>query len=179
MWYYYLRVSGLIDYEYRGSIRLQNFQTFYIKTIKAVSGRIQLLDTRMKLKPGMYVDTRIKAEYIPPTASHQSYRTGYRVLTVPRESVLDTGKRKVVWVYTGDGNFQPREVQLGPLGVVKDRSNGMHHYPVLDGLKGNELVVTNGNFLIDSESQITGVAALGYGGALGVEEKPQVPVHQH
>jgi len=146
---------------------------------RSIQVRIQLSNTRMKFKPGMYADARIKAQYMPPTTAHQSHRIGYEVLTVPRESVLDTGKRKVIWVYAGDGNFQPREVQLGPLGVVQNGGNGAHYYPVLDGLKESELVVTNGNFLIDSESQITGVAALGYGGALGVEEKPPTPVHQH
>jgi hypothetical protein len=42
------------------------------------------------------------------------------------------------------------------------------------------MVVTNGNFLVDSESNLTGVAAIGYGGALGVQEKEGAPVgHQH
>lgn len=155
--------------EFQGKIRSIN-PTLDPST-RSVRVRIQLVDTHMKLKPGMYVDARIRAQYIPPTAAHQGHEPGYEVLTIPRESVLDTGKRKVVWVYTGDGNFQPREVQLGPLGVGHDRGNGTYYYPVLAGLRENELVVTNGNFLIDSESQISGVAALGYGGAMGVSPR--------
>lgn len=140
---------------------------------RAIEARIQLYGAHQKLKPGMYVDAKIKTMYVPPGASY------HYVLAIPRESVLDTGNRKVVWVYLDDGNFQPREVTVGPLATVEHNGHMVSYYPVLDGVAENEMVVTNGNFLIDSESQLTGVAAVGYGGALGVEEKPQPPIHQH
>lgn len=140
---------------------------------RAIEARIQLYGAQRKLKPRMYVDVRIKTMYVPPGASH------HQVVAIPRESVLDTGTRKVVWVYLDDGNFQPREVTVGPLATVEHNGHMASYYPVLEGVAENEMVVTNGNFLIDSESQLTGVAALGYGGALGVEEKPQPPIHQH
>ena len=44
-------------------------------------------------------------------------------------------------------------------------------YPVLSGLVEGELVVTKANFLIDSQSQLSGVASSAYGGAIGAEEE--------
>jgi Cu(I)/Ag(I) efflux system membrane fusion protein len=147
---------------------------------RSATVRIHIFDKTMRLKPGMYVDTKVMAMYTPSSEILKGSRSKHEVLVIPRESVLDTGNRKVVWVYLGDGQFQPREVTLGPEGSIRSALQNERYYPVLDGLKENELVVTNGNFLVDSESRITGVAAISYGGALGVEAKPQVPqVHQH
>lgn len=141
---------------------------------RSVEARVKLHGVQRKLKPGMYINVSIEAMYIAPRATHHQ-----EIIAIPSESVLDTGNRKVVWVYVGDGNFQPREVTVGPLAAVDHNGHMARYYPVLEGIAENEMVVTNGNFLIDSESQITGVAALGYGGALGVDEQPQPPIHQH
>ncbi len=155
--------------EFHGKIRSVN-PTLNSRT-RSVQVRVQLSNPHMKLRPGMYVDAKISAQYVAPPPVRQRQKAGNKVLAIPRESVLDTGNRTVVWLYVGDGNFQARQVLLGPLGVVRDGKRSTYYYPVLDGLKENEVVVTNGNFLIDSESQITGVAALGYGGALGVSPR--------
>lgn len=164
--------------EFQGKIRSIN-PVLDAKT-RSVRLRIQLSNANRKLKPGMYVDVKIEARYSAPKAIEHKGGDARKILAIHKESVLDTGTRKVVWVYLGDGRFQPREVKLGPEGVFYHEDRSLRCYPVLDGLKENELVVTNGNFLIDSESQLTGIAAIGYGGALGVEEKPQAPVgHQH
>lgn len=141
---------------------------------RSVEVRIMLHGVQRKLKPGMYASVSIRATYTVPHAAHYE-----EVVAIPREAVLDTGNRKIVWVHMGDGRFQPREVSVGPLATVDHNGHVAYYYPVLDGITENEMVVTNGNFLIDSESQITGVAALGYGGALGVEEEVRPPIHQH
>ena len=52
-------------------------------------------------------------------------------------------------------------------------------YPVLKGVTEGELVVSKANFLIDSQSQISGVVASAYGGTLGSQEKKAPPIHQH
>ena len=141
---------------------------------RAIPVRIRLSKPEPKLKPGMYVETRIMMPvHDPHGGSHKS-----RSLAIPVEAVLDTGERSVVWVYEGEGKFQPRAVKVGPAGFLHGKNRGARYYQVLEGLQENELVVTNGNFLLDSESRITGVAAIGYGGALGVEE-PEIPGHQH
>jgi hypothetical protein len=82
-------------------------------------------------------------------------------LTAPADAVLDSGERKTVFVDRGNGFFEPRAVQTG--GREGDRT------VILQGLKAGERVVTSGNFLIDSESQMK-AAATGLGGMAG---------HQH
>ncbi len=70
-------------------------------------------------------------------------------LVIPASAPLVTGKRAVVYVQTADPNhpiFESREVVLGP--------RAGDYYIVKQGLAEGELVVTNGNFKIDSALQI-------------------------
>jgi hypothetical protein len=48
---------------------------------------------------------------------------------------------------------------------------------VLAGLAWGDRVVIRANFLIDSQSQLTGEAAGAYGGALEAEDQPAQHVH--
>lgn len=132
---------------------------------RSVQVRIALNDTKLLLKPGMYVDVVIKARYDTPADQKE-----HGVVTVPKLAVLDTGNHKFVWVYLGDGNFEPRKVRTGPVGVVRTEKVNIPSYPILDGIDENDVIVTNGNFLMDSESRISGIAALSYSGAIGVDE---------
>ena len=68
-------------------------------------------------------------------------------LLVPDSAVLRSGEKNTVFVALGEGRFEPREVTLGPR-ADKDA------YEVLDGLKEGERVVTSGQFMFDSESQL-------------------------
>lgn len=96
------------------------------------------------------------------------------VLAIPKSAVLDTGKRKVVYVEKEKGLYIPHEIELGPeaTGVVDGQKK--RFYSVLSGLTAGMKVVTHANFLIDSQSQITGQAEAVYSGALerGEEKKP-------
>ncbi len=70
-------------------------------------------------------------------------------LVIPASAALVTGKRAVVYVQTGDGDeirFEGREVVLGP--------RAGDFYLVHSGLAEGELIVTRGNFMIDSALQI-------------------------
>lgn len=69
-----------------------------------------------------------------------------RRLAVPDDAVLDTGRRRLVFVRHDDGRFEPRDVVLG---VAAEGA-----YEVLAGLTAGERVVTSANFLIDSESRL-------------------------
>ena len=73
-------------------------------------------------------------------------------LAIPDGAVLDTGKRQIVYVDKGDGNFEPREVRLGL------RAGGFSE--VTRGLAAGELVAVSATFLIDSEAQLKGVTPL-------------------
>ena len=102
------------------------------------------------------------------------------VLTVPKSAVIDTGLRKIVFVDRGESGYEQIEVKVGPeaWGTSDDSKTKRRYYPIVSGLTPGDRVVTHGNFLIDSQTQLTGSASGAYGGALGGEEaKP--PVHQH
>ena len=85
------------------------------------------------LRPDMFVDLEFTAK-VPAG------------LSIPQESVLDSGRQKIVYVETSDDVFEPRPVELGA--AEGDR------VAVLRGLEEGDRVVTSGNFLIDSESRI-------------------------
>ena len=103
------------------------------------------------------------------------------VLTVPKSAVIDTGLRKVVFVDRGESGYEQIEVKVGPeaWGTSDDSETKRRYYPIVSGLTPGDMVVTNGNFLIDSQTQLTGSASGAYGGALGGSEESKPPVHQH
>jgi multidrug efflux pump subunit AcrA (membrane-fusion protein) len=85
------------------------------------------------LKPEVYVNIEIKV----PVGNF---------LTIPSDSVLDTGTRQIVFIDKGEGVFEPRKVILGE--KIDD------YYVLKSGISEHEKVVTSANFLIDSESQL-------------------------
>jgi multidrug efflux pump subunit AcrA (membrane-fusion protein) len=101
--------------------------------------RIDFNNPQLKLKPDMYVDVSIKS------------RAAKNVLQVPSDAVLRTGTRSVVIIALGNGKFLPKEVELGPEG------QGM--VEIKSGLTEGETVVSSGQFLIDSESNLKQAAA--------------------
>lgn len=107
--------------------------------------RLEADNPKVVLKPDMYVDVKFRVDS-PAT------------LTVPAEAVLDAGDRKTVFVDRGNGYFEPRAVEIG------EQKDG--RIAILGGLKAGERIVTSGNFLIDSESQMK-AAASGMGGMSG------------
>jgi Cu(I)/Ag(I) efflux system membrane fusion protein len=131
---------------------------------RTLTFRAEVENPGLKLKPQMYVDVVINSAYLSPGGKGP-------VLAVPKDAVLDTGLRRIVWVEKGEGEFEGREVVLGPEASALVSGKESKFFPVLKGLNEGELVVTKANFLIDSQSQISGVAASAYGGALGSEGK--------
>ena len=75
-----------------------------------------------------------------------------RPLTIPRNAVLSAGDRSAVYVEIADGEYEIRLVTLG--------SNVGENVVVLAGLEEAEKVATNGNFLIDSQMQLSGKPSL-------------------
>ena len=112
---------------------------------RTASARIEVPNPSMRLRPGMFVQVKFAAP------------AGHDVLAIPRSAVLDTGMRKFVYVAKGNGEFEGRQVQLGPAGT--------DYYPVLAGLKEGEHIVSQGSFLIDSQTRITGGMTGMFGGS--------------
>jgi Cu(I)/Ag(I) efflux system membrane fusion protein len=102
-------------------------------TTRTLKVRIQFDNPGYVLKPDMYGEVELR---LP----------GRRMLTVPQEAVLNSGTRQVVFLEHGNGYFEPREVRIG------EQSDG--RVEILGGLTAGERIVTSGNFLIDSESQM-------------------------
>lgn len=72
-------------------------------------------------------------------------------LLVPSSAVFDTGKRQYLFVQETNGVFVPKEIQLGP--KTDD------HFVVNKGVNAGDKVVIDGNFLLDSESQLKAAAS--------------------
>jgi RND family efflux transporter MFP subunit len=106
-------------------------------TTRTLQVRLEVNNPALALKPDMYVDVDFRIA-LPQN------------LTVPAEAVLDSGERKTVFVDRGNGFLEPRRVETG--GSSGDR------IIILSGLQAGERVVTSGNFLIDSESQLKAAA---------------------
>jgi len=70
-------------------------------------------------------------------------------LSIPDSALIDTGERKIVFVEKDPGLFEPREIQIG--------KRATDYLEVLSGLKEGEKVVSEGNFLLDSESSLKGM----------------------
>jgi Cu(I)/Ag(I) efflux system membrane fusion protein len=69
-----------------------------------------------------------------------------QTLVVPRDAVMMTGTRAIVFVQTTDGVFTPKEVQTGW------EADGF--IEIKKGLTEGEQVVSGANFLVDSESRL-------------------------
>lgn len=110
--------------------------------------RVALPNSDLRLKPGMYATLRIAA----------AARAG--VLTVPRDAVLSTGERSLVFVREASGNLTPREVALGAANDAR--------VEVLRGLKEGDMVVASATFLVDAESNL-GKALGGMGNMPGMD----------
>ena len=89
---------------------------------------------------------------------------GPAVITVPRDAIVDTGRRQHVFV-AGGGVFEPRVVTLGV--QLADRVE------VRSGVEEGEQIVAAGVFLIDSESRLR--ATDGTGGHSHGAPAPDTP----
>ena len=128
-----MRVSYLRDREFRGRVTYI-YPTLDEKT-RTARVRMEFHNPGFFLKPAMFATVEIRAELEPST------------LLVPDMAVLRSGEKNTVFVALDGGKFDPRAVTLGP------RSEN-NLYQVLSGLTEGERVVTSGQFMLDSESQL-------------------------
>lgn len=103
------------------------------ETSRTLKVRLVAENPRLELRPEMFVDVEFETK-VPPG------------LSVPADAVLDSGLRKVVYVESSDGVFEPRPVEVA--GVFGDQAI------LAGGIHEGERVVVSGNFLLDSESRM-------------------------
>jgi membrane fusion protein, copper/silver efflux system len=102
---------------------------------RTVKVRFEFANSDGALRPGMYATVQIDA------GQGES-------LVIPADSLIDTGLRKVVFVATANGRFEPRAIVTGAA------TGGQ--YEVAEGLREGEVIAASGQFLLDSESRIRG-----------------------
>jgi RND family efflux transporter MFP subunit len=128
----------------------------YVDTrTREVQVRLEIENPTGLLKPGMFATVELQS-----TLKREA-------VLVPRAAVISTGTRSVAFVSRGEGRFEPREVRLGA-------ETGEGQVEVLDGLKPGELVVTSGQFLLDSESRVREALAKMIRGNLASEQTAEV-----
>jgi multidrug efflux pump subunit AcrA (membrane-fusion protein) len=128
-----VKVASLPDREFRGRVTYV-YPTVDEKT-RTARVRMEFHNPGYFLKPGMFATVLLTSELKPS------------VVRVPDSSVLRSGERTTVFVVLGGGKFEPRDVMLGLAGENDE-------YEVLGGLREGERVVTSGQFMLDSESQL-------------------------
>src|SRR5215510_1071870 len=106
---------------------------------RTVRVRVELPNPGLKLKPGMYGNVILQTAAV-------------KTLVVPKEAVLNTGLRQLVFMDRGQGRYEPATVKLGR------RSQDV--VEVREGLKEGDRIVTSANFMLDAESKLTSASSM-------------------
>ena len=105
---------------------------------RTLTARVELPSSGGKLRPGMFATAEFGGLARP-------------ALLIPSEAVIRTGRRTLVMVSRPGGKYLPAEVRVGR------EANGRTE--VLGGLADGEQVVASGQFLLDSEANLSGLQA--------------------
>jgi Cu(I)/Ag(I) efflux system membrane fusion protein len=108
-------------------------------TTRTVKVRVELDNRDLALRPGMFAEVELRADL-------------GRRLSLPKDAVLRSGTRNIVFVSPKDGSFEPREVELGL--ELPDR------WEITKGVVPGEGVLATANFFVDAESKLKAALAL-------------------
>ena len=133
-----LRLEALPDRVFTGKVSF--IEPVLDAKTRTVKIRLAFANPQGDLRPEMF------GEVVFHARPHQGLR-------VPADAIIDSGDRKVVFVATGDGRFEPREVKAG------DMAGDL--VEIVSGVRFGEQVVVRASFLVDSESRLkAAIAAL-------------------
>lgn len=104
---------------------------------RSARARIETSNPQRLLHPNMFVTVTLHEDL------------GEKI-TVPKSAVIDSGKRKLVFIVHDGEHFIPRSVVLGP--ELADS------FVIESGIDVGDMVATSALFLIDSESQLKAAA---------------------
>jgi multidrug efflux pump subunit AcrA (membrane-fusion protein)/YHS domain-containing protein len=145
---------AMVRYQGRGfRARMSDVLPQFDPQTRTLKTRFELDNPSYILRPDMFVDVEIQVNM--PEA-----------ITVPADAIIDSGRRKTVFVERGSGMFEPRAVETGwRLGSRVE---------ITSGLDRGERIVVSGNFLIDSESRmkLAAVSAAPAAGKSAAEKDP-------
>jgi len=137
-----VRVSYLAGRTYHGRVDLVS--PIVAPEVRTVKVRLEFDNQDLELKPGMFASVELVADLGPR-------------LSVPKDAVLRTGARDVVFVGRDAGRFVPRVVTLGH--ATDER------YEITAGLVAGDRVVAAASFFLDAESKLDAALAAPAGGA--------------
>lgn len=123
-----VKVHAYPDQAFRGTLTFLN--DVVDEKTRTVIGRVEVLNVRGLLKPGMYAEV----EFILPS--------GAEALLVPEAALQDIEGKKVIFLPAGDRSFRFQEVTLG------QKLNGW--VEVVKGLSAGDAYVRDG-FILKSE----------------------------
>ena len=128
-----------IELSFQGSVQREGQVSYIYPTLnprtRTLRVRVELPNPNLELRPGAFATVEIDAQRIPDA------------LVVPTEAILHSGQRQIVFVSPETGRYEAREIRTGLVGDA-------HMTQVTQGLDEGESVVTSGQFLLDSESQL-------------------------
>ena len=127
-----IRVLGIADRRFEAQVA--SVGTDLDIGARSLKARVRLKQSDPALKPNMFAAVTIEA---PPAG---------KKLFVPREALIRTGQRTAVVLALGEGRFQPAEVAAG--------EEYGEWVEIVRGVKDGDVVVTSGQFLIDSEASL-------------------------
>ena len=131
-----ITLSYLPERAYHGRVSL--ISPLVDEATRTVKARIELENNDLTLRPGMFANVELLADL------------GERI-AVPKDAVLRSGTRDIVFVRTTDGSFEPREVELGI--ELPDA------WEIHKGLAEGEDVLAAANFFVDAESKLKAALA--------------------
>jgi YHS domain-containing protein len=132
----FARPGAMATVRYRGrelQARLSDALPQLDPQTRTLKTRFELDNPGNTLLPDMFVDVEL-------------HRDTPAAITVPADAVIDSGRRKIVYVESANAGFEPRRVETG--WRLGDRIE------ITQGLEPGERIVVSGNFLIDSESRM-------------------------
>ena len=106
---------------------------------RTVRVRVDMPNPELRLKPGMFGTVTLVTD-------------AARMLVVPKEAVLDTGLRQLVFLDRGQGRYEQASVKLG--------HRSQDEVEVMEGLNEGDRIVTSANFLLDAESKLTSASSM-------------------
>ncbi len=116
---------------------------------------IEVPNKQNRLRAGMYTDVVLHG---PPVRN---------AILIANSAVLRSGERDLVFVDLGEGRFEPREVELG----IRGEGDLVQ---IVHGLTAGEAVVTQAQFMLDSESRVQeAIAKFMKRGAAGEQATPE------
>jgi Cu(I)/Ag(I) efflux system membrane fusion protein len=145
---------GFVDVGQKAKVEIPDLQEIYDGIVKSIDPIIDPDSRTARVR--IYINANGELH------SNEFVRVSMPVeldeaIVIPRDAIMDTGLRKIVFVEKDQGTFEPRLIQTG-----WETDDG---FEVKSGLKVGERIVVSGNFLLDSEARVEAVLQEGDGNA--------------